>query len=114
MCYLHYTADSGVLPGGQKSRTGDEHNQVTLLQADCLPRLIDSCLAQEAPDVHMQRSWQRMLSPSRLESEKWLGYTPDSLRRFWVSAGQRGRDTQKLFQVGRDTEEFSRVVQLFQ
>jgi len=113
LCFLYFTPNSGLLASGVRSRVGDKHNMQSLLSYDTLPRLIDACLSNESPEMHMIRSWRDRLTPERLENEAWLGYTPRQLRRFWMSAGRRGADSQKLFIVPRDTEEFKRVVAVF-
>lgn len=56
--FLYFTADSGRLPSGQISRQGDTHNQESLLHHDVLPRLIDSVLCPEGPEMHFIRTWK--------------------------------------------------------
>mmetsp|Transcript_104543 Transcript_104543/g.326014 ORF Transcript_104543/g.326014 Transcript_104543/m.326014 type:complete len:524 (+) Transcript_104543:3-1574(+) len=112
-CFLYYTANSGQLPSGQLSRLGDRHNMESLLQHDLLPRLIDSLLSPEGPEVHMVRTWRDRLSEERLESECWLGYTPERLRRHWSSHHRKGLDDCKLFDVPFNSEEFHRVAAIF-
>jgi len=80
---------------------------------DTLPRLIDAAMSKESPEMYMIRSWRERLSKDRLETEKWLGYTPDQLRRFWQSAGRRGQDNRKLFEVQRNSEEFQQMLKMF-
>jgi hypothetical protein len=57
----------------------------------------------------MLRAWRERKSAERLEAERWLGYGLVQQRRRWVSAGQMGRDSQKLFAVPEDSEEFRQV-----
>lgn len=112
-CFLYYTANSGQLyPGGSLTRVGDRHVMESLLLYDCLPRLIDASLST-APEVHFLQTWRERLSEPRKEAEHWLGFTPERLRRFWVSPSRRGVDAQKLYDVPRTSEEFRRVASLF-
>jgi len=112
-CFLYYTANSGQLPSGHYGRMGDMHNMESLIMYDCLPRLIDAALSDEAPEMHMIRSWRERLSDERAEAEAWLGYSPDELRRFWASAGRRGKDQRKLFPVQFGSQEFQAVESMF-
>jgi hypothetical protein len=89
------------------------HNMSSLLSYDCLPRLIDAAICPEGPEMSLVRSWRELLSEERLESEEWLGYNLEQLRRRWVSPGRKGLDEQKLFDVPPGTEEFQRVVSAF-
>jgi len=109
-CFLYYTANSGLLPTGHYTRYGDQHNMASLQTHGCLTRLIDGLLSPEGPELHMVRTWRDRLTDSRLESEAWLGYSPESLRRHWVS---RGRDEHKLHDVPRNSEEFARIHAVF-
>lgn len=111
MCFLYYTANSGQLPSGQFSRVGDRHNQESILQFDCLNRLIDAALCQDGPEVHIVRTWRELLSSERLQAERWLGYLPDQHRRFWSSSGEE--EDQHLYDVPPDSEEFAAVVAVF-
>jgi len=124
-CFLYYSANSGELPNGGRTRHGDAHDRATtlaqfrsaysLLQYDCLPRLVDAVTATEAcPEVAFVRSWQRFLSPERLAAEAKLGYNPEQLRQsFWQSAGRRGQDTTSLFLVEPGTDEHGWVSTIF-
>jgi len=112
-CLLYHTTDSGPLASGHRTRMGDTHNQGSLIAHDCLPRLMDAALSGECPELSLVRSWRRQLSERRLEAEAWLGYTPELLRRFWVSQGRRGKDKRKLFEVPRSSEEFAKVATIF-
>lgn len=111
---LYYTCD-GVNACGNVCRQGDNHNQVSLLHYDCLPRLMDAALAQhESPDVQLMRSWTDLaFVPERLQAESFLGYMPDALFRFWASLGQRGEDCSALFPVAPSSQEFAMVSMLF-
>eukprot|EP00401_Gymnodinium_catenatum_P026096 CAMPEP_0117467986 /NCGR_PEP_ID=MMETSP0784-20121206/5942_1 /TAXON_ID=39447 /ORGANISM="" /LENGTH=778 /DNA_ID=CAMNT_0005261979 /DNA_START=39 /DNA_END=2375 /DNA_ORIENTATION=+ len=111
--FLYFTPNSGTLASGQRSRNGDQHNMMSLLMYDCLPRLIEACLSGESPEEHMIRSWRERLTPERLADEAWLGYTPNQLRRFWTSRERRGTDDHVLFDVPWNSEEFNRVSRLF-
>lgn len=106
-CFLYYAANSGKMATGQLTRVGDMHNMESLLSRDCLPRLIDATLCQEGPEVHFVRSWRERLSDERNDAEDWLGYSPERLRKHWVT---KGLDEQKLHEVPVSSEEFRRVV----
>lgn len=111
--FLYYTANSGYLPSGQLTRVGDRHNMESLLLHDCLPRLIDATLSPDGPEAHIVRTWRERLGDDRLDAEAWLGYSPDRLRKRWVSPGQLGAEERKLFEVPRGCEEFLRVAAAF-
>eukprot|EP00401_Gymnodinium_catenatum_P039099 CAMPEP_0117458832 /NCGR_PEP_ID=MMETSP0784-20121206/1145_1 /TAXON_ID=39447 /ORGANISM="" /LENGTH=738 /DNA_ID=CAMNT_0005252385 /DNA_START=37 /DNA_END=2252 /DNA_ORIENTATION=- len=113
MCYLYYTANSGMLSSGQLSRVGDYHNMESLVKFDCLPRLIDAVLCPDGPEVHMLRTWSERLSEERLMAERWLGYSPDELQKRWVSNTRRGVEKQKLFEVALNSEEARQVLAAF-
>jgi len=112
-CFLYYTADSGELSPGVRTRRGDHHNMDSLLANDCLPRLIDAALCPDGPEISMVRSWRGRLSDARLASELWLGYCPERLRRLWASTGRAGREERPLFQVPPGSEEFLNVEAIF-
>jgi hypothetical protein len=63
--------------------------------------------------MHLMRTWRERLSEERLDSEEWLGYSLDQLRRRWASPGRKGLDDQKLWEVPRGSEEFQRVATVF-
>jgi len=109
-CFLYYVANSGKMANGQLTRIGDMHNMESLLSRDCLPRLVDATLCPEGPEVHMARTWRERLSDERNESEHWLGYSPERLRKHWVT---KGLDEQKLHEVPASSEEFRRVAATF-
>jgi hypothetical protein len=80
-----------------------------LSRHDCLPLLLESTLCGDGPQAHMLRAWRERKSAERLEAERWLGYDLVQQRRRWVSAGQMGRDSQKLFAVPEDSEDYRQV-----
>jgi len=112
-CFLYYTANSGQLPSGHFSRVGDRHNMESILQHDCLPRLLDAAMSSEGPELHIVRTWRERLTSARLEAEQWLGYSPIALSRRWASRGRGGRDDRKLFDLPAGCEEFQKVVEVF-
>merc|ERR1712106_1210968 len=91
-CFLYYTANSGMGAQGQFSRVGDKHNMESLLQYDCLPRLMDAALCHSGPEMQMIWSWRGRLLPQRLEAEQWLSFCPERLRRLWASSHHKGLD----------------------
>lgn len=109
-CFLYYAANSGTMGTGQRTRMGDFHNMESLLSHDLLPRLIDATLCAEGPELHMVRSWRERLTEVRLDSERWLGYSPEQLRKRWVT---RGMDNKKLHEVLPGSEEFQHVAAVF-
>lgn len=111
--FLFWVGSSGLLPQGVRSREGDTHNMASLVQHDCLPRLVDAALDPEGPELHMVRSWRERLSDDRLKAEAWLGYTPEHLQRHWQSQNQRGLEEHKLWEVARDSDEFRCVEIMF-
>uniref|UniRef100_A0A7S2LU42 Poly [ADP-ribose] polymerase n=1 Tax=Zooxanthella nutricula TaxID=1333877 RepID=A0A7S2LU42_9DINO len=113
MVFLYYTANSGKLPTGHLSRIGDQHNMQSILNHDCLPRLIDAALSPGGPELHVVRSWRDRLTEQRLAAEHSLGYSPDLLRKRWASPSHRGCDEHKLFEVPRSSEEFAHVAAVF-
>jgi hypothetical protein len=112
-CFLYYTADSGYLRGGQRSRVGDMHNMESLLSHECLPRLLDCTLARDGPEMHMVRTWRERLGADRQRAEDSLGYSPERLRRRWSSRSLKGMAEQKLFDVPRGSQEFFHVQEVF-
>lgn len=108
-CFLYYTTNSGQVTPGVFTREGDRHSMKSLLLRGCLPRLMDSLFCREGPGVHMQRTWQERLSEGRVEAERWLGSTPQELKRHRESFSRRGRDDETLFEVAADSEEFEQV-----
>jgi len=112
-CFLYYSGNSGQIAPGAFTRIGDQHQMQSLTVHDCLPSLVDGLLSTEGPEAHMIRSWRHRRSQERLEAENWLGYTTERLRCCWVSPGRKGADRQKLFEVHRGSEEFSKVAAIF-
>jgi Ca2+-binding EF-hand superfamily protein len=111
-CFLYYTSNSGHFTGGF-TRVGDSHNMASLLQYDCLPRLIDAALCESGPEMHILASWRNRLSFERNEAEKWLSHCPEQLRNLWVSKDHLGMDSKKLYEVPRRTDEFKKVETIF-
>lgn len=122
LCFLYYTANSGQLSNGQLSRVGDMHNMASLVSYDCLPRLMDAALSDEAPEVHMVRTWKGRLTPERLEAERALGEEPhrlmfcERLKFAQFSRVRRPsmpRGDKVLFDVPVDSEEFRHISTIF-
>lgn len=107
--FLYYTANSGQLSNGQHSRVGDRHNMESLLSYDCLPRLIDSTMSREGPEGHFMRTWRDRLSEQRLNAERWLGYSPELVRKRWTSPMHRGLDDRHMLEVRPGSEEYNQV-----
>jgi len=112
-CLLYFTGNSGAMPGGRLTRMGDMHNMESLLHYQCLPRLIDAALSRRGPETCLLESWRDRLTDRRLMAEQWLGLTPELLKRFWVSGGQKGLDERKAFEVPPDSTEFEQVAAIF-
>ena len=108
-CYLYYT----LTKGGIRERRGDSHNAKSLLEYECLPRLIDSVLTP-FPPFHFPTTSVCFRSAERLEQERVLGFEPRSLRRFWASTERKGMDPQRRFDVAPGTEEYNAVLTIFQ
>jgi len=114
MCFLYYSSTCGRLASGHTPRVGDQHNMASLVQFECLPRLMDSALCREGPELHMVRTWPERLTDQRLEAEKFLGMTPSKLRQFWVSPGRKSVGNQDfLFDVPTSSMEFRMVATAF-
>jgi len=110
---LYYTGNSGPMPCGRLTRVGDMHNMESLLHYQTLPRLVDAALSPAGPEISLLESWRDRITDSRLVGEQWLGLTPELLKRFWVSNGQRGLDDRKLFDVPRGSPEYEQVMAIF-
>merc|ERR1740121_3285722 len=65
---LYYTGNSGLLGTGY-TRVGDMHNMGSILQYDCLPRLLDAVMCGGDPEVQLMASWDKMVTEERLEAE---------------------------------------------
>lgn len=89
------------------------HNMVSLLQYDCLPRLMDAALCHRGPEARMLYSWHEQLSPERQCAEEWLRCCPHELQRLWASSRHRGLDDQQLFKVPKCSDEFKMVSTIF-
>lgn len=114
MCFLFYSSSSGRLPTGHTPRPGDQHSMASLVQYDCLPRLMDSALCREGPEMHMARTWPERLPHDRREAERFLGLTPYKLRQFWVSPQRKTVDKKEhLFDVPLNSAEFRMVTAAF-
>jgi Ca2+-binding EF-hand superfamily protein len=111
-CFLHYSANSGHFSGGF-TRLGDQHDQASLLQFDCLPRLLDAATCGYAPDLHLVSSWRQQLSAQRNDAENWLSHCPEQLRTRWASVDHMGMDDKKLHEVPRGSDEFSKARSTF-
>jgi hypothetical protein len=111
--YLYYTADSGKLPSGHLTRKGDRHNMESLLKYDCLNRLIDAALCEQGPEMHVMRTWRERLSEDRLQSETWLGYTQERLRKRWTLISSSGSDGRGLVEVKQGSDEFRNISVVF-
>eukprot|EP00403_Amphidinium_massartii_P013599 CAMPEP_0178425042 /NCGR_PEP_ID=MMETSP0689_2-20121128/28520_1 /TAXON_ID=160604 /ORGANISM="Amphidinium massartii, Strain CS-259" /LENGTH=829 /DNA_ID=CAMNT_0020046695 /DNA_START=39 /DNA_END=2528 /DNA_ORIENTATION=- len=107
---LYYTCNSGPLHGSY-TRYGDAHNMDSLLQYDCLPRLIDAAVSPEGPEMHLMRSWTGMLAEVRLDAEEFLGYDPRRLQRHWT--GTSADTGPQLVPVPVQSKEFEKVFSIF-
>jgi len=85
MCFLYYSSTSGRLASGHTPRVGDQHNMASLVTFECLPRLMESILCPEGPELHFMRTWIERMSPERQEAERYLGFSLTKLRQFWIS-----------------------------
>lgn len=108
LCYLYHT----VTKQGLRPRLGDTHVPASLLQYDCLPRLVDSLLA-EHPPFAFPASCGVFASTERRRFENFLGFEPSQLRRFWQSSGGTGMDAQHRFVVPEGSDEFKAVEGIF-
>jgi len=114
-CFLYYAASAGPLPSGQLPRVGDHHNMASLCQSETLPRLMDSAVCPEGPELHMARTWRDRLLPKRIDAEAVIGHTPQRFRHFWVNHGsEHTQEHDKfLFDVPRESAEFHAVSTVF-
>jgi len=111
-CLLYYSANSGRLPSGHLSRVGDAHEMESLLQHDCLPRLVDSALSPEGPELHLMRSWRGRLAEIRSQAEQRLGFTSHAFRQRWLPPRPDGA-RQLLVDVPPSSEEWRCVAEVF-
>lgn len=111
-CFLYFTGNSGRSAAGF-ARVGDRHNMESLLQYDCLPRLMDAALCGMSPEMHVLCSWCEQLPQERLDAERWLSYCPDELQRLWASTNHKGLDEENLFEVPSDSLEYKMVATMF-
>lgn len=112
-CFVYWTGNSGLLGGRTLSREGDKHNMASLVQYDCLPRLLEAAMSSEGPELAFMRSWRGFLSEERQVAEEWLGWNTQELRRLWQSTNQSGTDEQVLFEVDPTSEEYAAVQAVF-
>jgi len=75
LCHLYYTVDRN---SGFGYRKGDTHVPSSLLEYDCLPRLVDALLT-DLPAVSFQASSRVFLSPQRRHAEQRLGWHLDAV-----------------------------------
>ena len=78
---------------------GDTHDAVSMLEHQCLPRLIDALLS-EKPPFEFPVSSACFISTERQEAEKFLGYHPNELRKHWV------KDKGLLYELDSCSKEF--------
>jgi len=120
MCFLYYSSTSGRLASGHTPRVGDQHNMASLIAFETLPRLMESALCPEGPELHMMRTWLDRLNPQRVEAERHLGYTPQKMKQFWVSSKKlsaslnRSADNQFLYDVPASSLEAQLAATVFQ
>jgi len=114
-CFLYYAASAGPLPTGQLPRVGDQHHMASLCQNETLPRLLDSAVCPEGPELHMVRTWRDRLLPKRITSEAVIGHTPQRFRHFWVSGREQNQahGDRFLLDVPRESAEFHAVSTVF-
>ena len=105
LCYLYYTAD---VRSGLGNRKGDAHVPASLLQYDCLPRLVDALLSSSPGSLGsaFQASSRGFVSAERMAAENGLGWHPDTLRSRFVGDGRR-------VEVPKDSDEFKHVETIF-
>ena len=105
MCYLYYTAD---VESGFGNREGDMHVPASLLEYDCLPRLVDTLLSSSPGSLGsiFQASSRKFVSAERRDAENRLGWHPDALRSRFVGRERRA-------DVPKDSEEFKNVETIF-
>ena len=102
LCYLYHTPD---VRSGLGHRKGDEHVPASLLQYDCLPRLVDA-LFSPSPSSAFQASSRAFASTERMAAENGLGWHPDTLRSRFVGHQLR-------VEVPEDSDEFKNVETIF-
>ena len=109
-----YHTATGHQNSRPRRRRGDTHSARSLLENDCLPRLIDSLLT-EFPPLTFPTSSAHFTSEERHAAERTLGFEPRSLQLRWSSADQQGHDDVSRFEVtrGDHAEEFAAVEAIF-
>ena len=82
----------------------------SLLEYDCLPRLVDALLSSSPGSLGsiFQASSRAFLTPERMAAEEWLGWHPATLRSRFVGDVDDGR-----VEVPKDSEEFKNVETIF-
>ncbi|CAK0885056.1 unnamed protein product [Prorocentrum cordatum] len=114
--FLYYAAGSGPrLPPGFAPRPGDRHNMYSLLQNDCLPRLMDAALCPEGAEVHLwppgpTRTHAALGSESRLRAERPLR---EALLQRLDAAQRRGAAAWPAPSVEPGSQEFGLVAAAF-
>ncbi|CAK0792523.1 unnamed protein product [Prorocentrum cordatum] len=114
--FLYYAAGSGPrLPPGFAPRPGDRHNMDSLLQNDCLPRLMDAALCPEGAEVHLwppgpTRTHAALGSESRLRAERPLR---EALLQRLDAAQRRGAAAWPAPSVEPGSQEFGLVAAAF-
>jgi len=127
-CYLYYTRNQG----GVKYRVADGHDMSSLLENDCLPRLIDSIVfpSQDLfankkdgpsgvdkgpmPALTFPLSSIHFLHPARREAEHRLSYDPVVWFNTYVKpTGRDGKGDVKRFTVDSASQEFKDVCTIF-
>jgi len=114
MCFLYYTANSGVHQSGGYTRIGDEHVMESLLMHDCLPRLIDASMSK-FPETTFAKGWKLQLPPDWAKASKWLGLSPEELKERWTDDPPEDQiyGGVPVLDVDPNSEEFHMVAALF-
>lgn len=117
MCFLYYSSTSGRLTSGHTPRVGDQHNMASLVTFECLPRLMESVLCPEGPELHMMRTWIERMTPERQEAERHLGFSHQKIKQYWVSTKTHTtattQQTNYLYDVAANSPEARLVATAF-
>lgn len=114
MRMLYYTATSGLTQG-------DGHDMKSLLDKDCLARLVDALVSKESisteiisPDTHFARSWSSRRA-DRMNAELGLGHHPvNDFQKSWTKNETLSDPILPfLFDVPDSTGEFENVNKIF-
>merc|ERR1712232_238215 len=113
---LLYLSVSGITvrPGKPPActRLGDGHAAPeSLCKEQCLPRLIDAA-ASGRPEDALHETWPVLAPQARRDGENFLGFDPESVRRFWTGEERPG-GLGRRFSVAPDSEEFLAIQQIF-